>query len=37
MGQRSIEIVLMRQLASYLAVPILIVDRDLDLLFPAPI
>jgi PAS domain-containing protein len=33
MGQRSIEIVLMRQLASYLAVPILIVDRDLDLLF----
>ena len=33
MGQRSIEIVLMRQLASYLAVPILIVDRNLDLLF----
>jgi PAS domain-containing protein len=33
MGQRSVEIVLMRQLASYLAVPILIVDRNLDLLF----
>lgn len=33
MGQRSIEIVLMRQLASYLAVPILIVDRSLDLLY----
>jgi PAS domain-containing protein len=33
MGQRAIEIVLMRQLASYLAVPILIVDRNLDLLF----
>jgi PAS domain-containing protein len=33
MGQRAIEIVLIRQLASYLAVPILIVDRDLDLLF----
>jgi PAS domain-containing protein len=33
MGRRAIEIVLMRQLASYLAVPILIVDRNLDLLF----
>jgi PAS domain-containing protein len=33
MGQQAIEIVLMRQLASYLAVPILIVDRNLDLLF----
>jgi PAS domain-containing protein len=33
MGQREIEIVLMRQLASYLAAPILIVDRNLDLLF----
>lgn len=33
MGGRAIEIILMRQLASYLAVPILIVDRDLDLLF----
>jgi PAS domain-containing protein len=33
MGQRPVEIVLMRQLASYLAVPILIVDRNLDLLF----
>ena len=33
MGQTPIEIVLMRQLASYLAVPILIVDRNLDLLF----
>jgi PAS domain-containing protein len=33
MGQPGIEIVLMRQLASYLAVPILIVDHKLDLLF----
>jgi len=33
MGKREIEIVLMRQLASYLAVPILVVDRDLDLLY----
>jgi PAS domain-containing protein len=33
MGQRPVEIVLMRQLASYLAVPILIVDRQLDLVF----
>jgi PAS domain-containing protein len=33
MGRTPIEIVLMRQLASYLAVPILIVDRGLDLLF----
>lgn len=33
MAKRPVEIVLMRQLASYLAVPILIVDRDLDLLF----
>ena len=33
MGAHSIEIVLIRQLASYLAVPILIVDRKLDLLF----
>ncbi len=33
MGETAIEIVLMRQLASYLAVPILIVDRSLDLLF----
>jgi PAS domain-containing protein len=33
MAQRPVEIVLMRQLASYLAVPILIVDRKLDLLF----
>jgi PAS domain-containing protein len=33
MGQRPVEIVLMRQLASYLALPILIVDRNLDLLF----
>jgi PAS domain-containing protein len=32
-GQPGIEIVLMRQLASYLAVPILIVDRKLHLLF----
>lgn len=30
---RAIEIILMRQLASYLAVPTLIVDRELDLLF----
>ncbi len=33
MSQPGIEIVLMRQLASYLAVPILIVDRKRDLLF----
>ncbi|MCX5738763.1 MAG: PAS domain-containing protein, partial [Proteobacteria bacterium] len=33
MSQPGIEIVLMRQLASYLAVPILIVDRNRDLLF----
>jgi PAS domain-containing protein len=33
MRTREVEIVLMRQLASYLAVPILIVDRHLDLLF----
>ncbi len=33
MGPLGIEIILMRQLASYLAVPILIVDRDRDLLF----
>jgi PAS domain-containing protein len=33
MGRTAIEIVLMRQLASCLAVPILIVDRELDLLF----
>ena len=33
MGQPGIEIILMRQLASYLAVPILIVDRNRDLLF----
>jgi PAS domain-containing protein len=33
MGQRAIEIVLMRQLASYLAGPILIVDHQHDLLF----
>ena len=33
MAKRPVEIVLMRQLASYLAVPILIVDRNLDLLF----
>ena len=33
MGRPGIEIVLARQLASYLAVPILIVDRSLDLLF----
>ncbi len=33
MGPRAIEIVLIRQLASYLAVPILLVDRNLDLLF----
>ena len=33
MAGRAIEIILMRQLASYLAVPILIVDRKLDLLF----
>ncbi len=30
---RPVEIILMRQLASYLAVPILLVDRNLDLLF----
>lgn len=33
MGRYPVEIILMRQLASYLAVPILIVDRNLDLLF----
>lgn len=33
MGGRAIEIILMRQLASYLAVPILIVGREQDLLF----
>lgn len=33
MGDGKIEHVLMRQLASYLAVPILVVNRDLDLLF----
>jgi PAS domain-containing protein len=33
MSLPGIEIVLMRQLASYLAVPILLVDRKLDLLF----
>jgi PAS domain-containing protein len=33
MGEPGIEIVLMRQLASYLAVPILLVDRNLDLRF----
>jgi PAS domain-containing protein len=33
MAQSEIAIVLMRQLASYLAVPILIVDRERDLLF----
>jgi PAS domain-containing protein len=33
MAGRAIEIILMRQLASYLAVPILIVDRNLDLLY----
>jgi PAS domain-containing protein len=33
MSPLGIEIILMRQLASYLAVPILIVDRDRDLLF----
>jgi len=33
MGRPGIEIILMRQLASYLAVPILIVDHKLDLLF----
>ncbi len=33
MPQRPIEIILARQLASYLAVPILIVDRELNLLF----
>jgi PAS domain-containing protein len=32
-SQPGIEIILMRQLASYLAVPILIVDRERDLLF----
>jgi len=30
---RAIEIILMRQLASYLAVPTLVVDRELELLF----
>lgn len=33
MDEGRLEIVLMRQLASYLAVPILVVDRHLDLLF----
>ena len=33
MPSREIEIVLMRQLASYLAAPILVVDRNRDLLF----
>ena len=33
MAAGSLEIVLMRQLASYLAVPILVVDRHLDLVF----
>jgi PAS domain-containing protein len=33
MASGSLEIVLMRQLASYLAVPILVVDRHLDLVF----
>lgn len=33
MNQGKVEIILMRQLASYLAVPILIVNRNLDLLF----
>lgn len=33
MAAGSLEIVLMRQLASYLAVPILVVDRQLDLVF----
>lgn len=33
MGEGKVEIILVRQLASYLAVPILIVDRNLDLLF----
>jgi PAS domain-containing protein len=33
MAQREIELVLMRQLASYLAQPILLVDRNGDLLF----
>lgn len=33
MTSASLEIVLMRQLASYLAVPILVVDRELDLVF----
>ena len=33
MGQYAIEIILMRQLASYLAVPILLVDRNHDLVF----
>jgi len=33
MPQRPIEIILARQLASYLAVPILIVDRDMNLLY----
>ena len=33
MAGRAIEIILMRQLASYLAVPILIVDRKLNLAF----
>ena len=33
MAAGSLEIVLMKQLASYLAVPILVVDRNLDLVF----
>lgn len=33
MPQRPIEIILAKQLASYLAVPILIVDREMNLLF----
>ncbi len=33
MAKRPVEILLMRQLASYLAMPILIVDRNHDLLF----
>ncbi len=33
MAAGSLEIVLMKQLASYLAVPILVVDRQLDLVF----
>lgn len=33
MAAGSLEIVLMRQLASYLAAPILVVDRNVDLVF----